>query len=549
MPSRKPSPPKPPVSKRSPGVSPGHRPRRRPLRAPPVGPSNTDAPTTVREIVVGFDEEAVANAGIAALAACPELFTHAGQLVTLVPRSIPGAALDRSPQTLRIERLPTPRLRELLSRSARWLVPRTDDPQDHIVSHVPQWVVAGIAARREWPGLRPLAGLIHTPVLRSDGTVLETPGYDPATGLYLTPNAEYPRIAARPTLSDARAAADLLVETVTHVPFATAADRAAWLTIVLTIFARFAVGAASPLYVVEDSRPASWTNELVDHTASIVGLGPVAAVEADDFIPAPRRWIDLLLAQGESLVVLRNPSVQTPTGWRRIREVLERSHATSGLTWCTTLVRAQRDLDLLRTGLSIRCESSDGLARIGPQETPHRGLRQGPTPRLAVAALTMLRAYQAAGVPDQHLVPWSGFERWSHFIRSAVVWCGYPDPVLTNVPSSEPTTSALATDAAAADLVLGWADLMVDHPGGCSARQALDALSLEPTKYPRLQAALKVFAPGPLNDRSTADRLGRCLTRLRDVEHEGYALVFVTSGNQGNRWTVRPTTTARGRER
>ncbi len=41
---------------------------------------------------------------------------------------------------------------------------------------------------------------------------------------------------------------------------------------------------------------------------------------------------------------------------------------------------------------------------------------------------------------------------------------------------------------------------------------------------------MKVFAPGPRHARGTADRLGRCLSRLRDVEHGGHALVFVRSG-------------------
>ena len=536
-----------PATRKKPVMSSSPHAHPRPRRPPPAIVPGATERTIAREIIVTFDEEAVANEGIAALATCPEVFTHAGHLVSLVPCSIPGTALDRSSPVLRIERLPLPRLRELLSRSARWLVPRSEEAGDHIVSQVPQRIVAGIAARREWPGLRPLAGLVVTPVLRPDGTVLQTPGYDPTTGLYLAPNAEYPSITTRPTRAEAQAAAELLLGIVDHVPFATPGDRAAWVAMVASIFARFAVGAASPLCIVDDTRAARWADELVDRVVAIVGADQVASIDAEDVGAGPRRLLDTLLANGESLAVLNNLSSHTPTAWRRLREALHRAHATHGVVWCAPIVRAHRDQDRPRAGLSIRCEGTDLFIN---QDAPSRPLGEpfeGPSVRLVAAALTLLRAYQAAGSPDVHLPRWPGFERWSRFVRSALVWSGCDDPVVTEVaPLDQPP----ATDAASADLVRGWAELAVDLPGGCSARQALDALKREPpTKYPHLREALKVFAPGPLDDRSTADRLGRCLTRLRDVEHEGYALVFVSSGNQGNRWTVRPTTTARARER
>lgn len=97
-----------------------------------------------------------------------------------------------------------------------------------------------------------------------------------------------------------------------------------------------------------------------------------------------------------------------------------------------------------------------------------------------------------------------------------------------------------ATEAAVADLIVGGSELAPEFSGGCSTRQALDALSrTPPERYPRLRAAVAVFAPGPLEARSTADRLSRCLTRCRDEPHEEHELVLADSGNLGNRWAVR----------
>src|SRR5262249_29908641 len=48
--------------------------------------------------------------------------------------------------------------------------------------------------------------------------------------------------------------------------------------------------------------------------------------------------------------------------------------------------------------------------------------------RLLGAALTILRAYCAAGRPDLGLPAWGSFEGWSRLVRSAIVWVDLPDP-------------------------------------------------------------------------------------------------------------------------
>jgi hypothetical protein len=66
-------------------------------------------------------------------------------------------------------------------------------------------------------------------------------------------------------------------------------------------------------------------------------------------------------------------------------------------------------------------------------------------PKLASAVLTVLRAYFAAGCPDQHLSAWGSFEQWSRVVRGALVWAGMPDPIggrkeLTETGDSETGT-------------------------------------------------------------------------------------------------------------
>jgi hypothetical protein len=48
-------------------------------------------------------------------------------------------------------------------------------------------VLSAVLAGAEWPSVPALAGIIGTPVLRRDWSLLQTPGYDGASGLYLSP--------------------------------------------------------------------------------------------------------------------------------------------------------------------------------------------------------------------------------------------------------------------------------------------------------------------------------------------------------------------------
>jgi hypothetical protein len=60
--------------------------------------------------------------------------------------------------------------------------------------------------------------------------------------------------------------------------------------------------------------------------------------------------------------------------------------------------------------------------------------------RIVIAALTVLRAYAHAGLPNQGLKAFGNFEQWSGLVRSALVWLGCADPWATNevVRESDP---------------------------------------------------------------------------------------------------------------
>src|SRR5262249_49129423 len=82
------------------------------------------------------------------------------------------------------------------------------------------------------------------------------------------------------------------------------------------------------------------------------------------------------------------------------------------------------------------------------------------------AALTILRAYCAAGRPDQGLPAWGSFEGWSGLGRSAVVWVGLPDPGETRLVLQEPADVAAESMAV---ILACWEQMDPDRQGLTSA--------------------------------------------------------------------------------
>ena len=52
---------------------------------------------------------------------------------------------------------------------------------------------------KTWPGMQTFRGIVGAPVLRPDGTLLQTPGYDQQTGLYLASKIPLDHVPEKPT--------------------------------------------------------------------------------------------------------------------------------------------------------------------------------------------------------------------------------------------------------------------------------------------------------------------------------------------------------------
>ncbi len=454
-------------------------------------------------IFVGVDEQRVVDEAVFALGRMPNVYQRAGALVHIVESSKPPRGIERPKEAPRIVRMPQPRLREVLATAARWV--RDDKDKGVVPCHPPDWAVKALDARGQWQEIPPIESVVTGPILRADGTVLQAPGYDAATGLYFVPDAHFPRMMDNPTREDAEWALDVVLEIVADFPFKTEEHRAAWLAGVLTLPARWAFTGPVPLFLT-DANVAGSGKTLANDAVGVVHTGqalPRMAAPRDD--EEARKRITAVALAGEPAVLIDNvagllgsaslDAALTGTSWSD--RILGRSEMTGALplftVWFATGNNVILGADTARRTLHIRLES--------PEERPEErtGFRHPDLlawvrenrGRLAVACCTILRAFHLAGRPDQGLKPWGSFEGWSNLVRNAVVWCGMPDPGATREELQNTADRGAAT---LRQLIAGWQE--ADPEGrGMTVAAALKLLSDHPDDYEALRAAVDEMTP------------------------------------------------------
>lgn len=491
------------------------------------------------DIFIRVEELDVADEAVAALSSLGDvnLYQRGNRLVHVVRERVEDGTLIRPPNAPLIQACAPARLRELMASSAHWLKRdgRRSAEDEWVPAHPPTWAVQAVAARGEWSGIRPLEAAIEHPILRLDGTILDAPGYDARTHLLHEPIGRVDPIALAPTIEDARAAVDVLLEVVRDFPFETPAHRASWLAGVLTSFACYAIEGPCPLFLVTANTRGAGKTLLVD-VAGIVATGrSLARTVWDPDEAEMRKRITTIALEGTPIVLLDNvgstlgnasfDAALTGTAWTD--RILGRNESASTLPlltiwWATgnnTILAADTARRTLHVRLYTEQERPEERTDFTFRE-PLRAWASRVRPRLAAAALTILRAYCAAGRPDPKLTPWGSFEAWSAIVRNALVWTGQPDPLLTRealMESSDQDAVVLR------DLLEAWHAIYGDAPRLLSAvledvdKPHAQSGSTYGERYQELREAITAFAGSDTpSTRSIAKRLQRMRGRVVD---------------------------------
>ena len=524
--------------------------------------------TGPRRVFLSHDEDTVINEVVEALAECGDngadgddhfgsVYQRSGQLVHVTETATPQASGVRLPRRmLRIRPMPAAVLRGRIS-SATMLVVEASDPKDGLRRiRPPLWLVSGIHQRGEYPRrIPPLSGLVRCPTLRQDGSVLQTPGYDSKTGLLFVPDVQFPIVPGRPSHADAKRAANQLVEVVSEFPFKSRADQSAWLTLVLTLVGRPAIEGNCPLIAIDANTRGSGKSLLCD-VAAMIAYGdsmPRKAWTRDD--DELRKVITSVALEAIPVILFDNvasvlgtanlDAALTGTTWQD--RILGKSETTGVLPLTTVFVATGNNLevgaDTARRTLFCQLESLEEHPedRSGFAIPRLMDYMQENWAELAVAAVTMLRAFIVAGRPGADTLHWGGFESWSELVRGAVLWVGLEDPVKTRevVRAADQGSYILR-------LLLDGVE-EADTGEGVTTAELVRLVSHplepdDPDKYSHLRAAVEELCGKSV----TSQKLGYRLRKYTGRVCGGRRLMRVEGHSRQRRWAVEPVADATG---
>ncbi|MBU4357173.1 MAG: hypothetical protein KKD99_06845 [Proteobacteria bacterium] len=363
----------------------------------------------------------------------PEIFVRMGELVRI------QADEDGRPI---IKELSEAGVRYYLSQAADFV---NKTQKGSIKVSPPRDLVQNVMAAPYWP-FPALKGIVEVPVLRPDGSILATPGYDPATKLYYrpVPGLECPLIPLHPTQDEAKKAAQFINDELLHgFPFVDNASRANALAALITPIVRHAIPGRVPAGI---------------NTATKAGTGKTMMQEMIGAISTGRwtpmynppiqrdndaEWskvITAALLNGSTIVcfdnvdgLLQSPSLSSAITTKVYRgRILGLSKIVDipvNVSWFINGNNVRLGGDMPRRCYWIRLDAK--MSRPWERKCfKHKDLgawvmeNQG---QLITALLTMARAWYIAGCPKPNTPKLGSFESWCDTVGGILQFAGITD--------------------------------------------------------------------------------------------------------------------------
>lgn len=315
-------------------------------------------------------------------------------------------------------------------------------------------VVQPFLARGEWRNVRLIKGIAETPVLRPDGTVLQTPGYDAATGYLYAPNAAYLPVVDHPSQDDAKRSLAKLRTLFRDFPYAPDRDgpgSVVAIAALLTVIARPAIRGPVPVFAFEASTQGSGKTLQCDvvHLIATGRPAPVGDWPVDE--EEQRKRLNSIALAAPAIALLDNIKGMLGGGTlegmvtsQRLSFRMLGSKDLIDLPWFGVLMvsgnNMQSTTDMLRRTILSRLEpdESDPTTREGLPDLP--AMVEAERAEYVRAALTVLRAYCCYGRPDAG-ARMASFVPWASLVANAIIFAGGP-----NVTLAKPSVDIAASD-------------------------------------------------------------------------------------------------------
>ena len=416
--------------------------------------------TTIRMIPGEMDR--VVDAAELALALRGQYYQYGGLIVRVV----------REPDTHNdiIKAATANTLTRALSICASW--ERYDAREkDFVVSDPGTKYVKVLHEAEQYTHLPLLRGLTRQPYLREDGSLMQVAGYDPSSGMYGVFDPGAFSIPEQPSRFQAHAALAVLQQLLTEFSFAKTHDRSAALAGMLTAAIRPSLPLA-PMFHIKAPQIASGKSYLSALIAAFAGPTTPSAYTFPSNDEECSKLLLSALLTGPSVVIFDNLTTDL-FPYKSMCSALTEEHLTGrilGVSKTATVGTRTMFLssgnnvapiaDMTRRVLTIAldpaCESPATRRFAGDP----LGLVQGARAQYVGYALTIVRAYICAGLPEQNLQPINSYGQWTRLVRSALAWLGLEDPAIGMFESmsDDPDTEMLGR------ILTAWHDKYQDRP-------------------------------------------------------------------------------------
>jgi len=307
-----------------------------------------------------------------------------------------------------------------------------------------QIVRAILVGERHWPFPR-VAGIITTPTLRPDGSLLADPGYDPESELYLLPGFQLPDIPEHPTMQDAQAALKTLTDALSEFSFKAEKgeherrlNRSLALSGLLTAQVRGSLPTA-PVHLIVADTSGTGKSYYVDLVAVIATGRLCPVITALKNMEETEKRIGSVLLSGMSIISLDNCThdlsgeLLCQLAERPVIKIRVLGRSEMPDCECHTAVFATGNNiafkgDMVRRGFMCHLEALEERPELRAFERDTLKQVAADRGRYVAAGLTIIRAYLAAGAPPV-CGPFGSYPEWSTMVRRPLVWLGEPDPV------------------------------------------------------------------------------------------------------------------------
>lgn len=477
----------------------------------------------------------IVDAGEAVLAATGRYYQRGGLIASVTTDPASGETS--------IKPVSQPALLRALSSAACWMRYDARSEAD-VVCDPPARHVQVLFDSESYQHLPALSGIARQPHLRTDGSIVREAGFDEPTGLFGVFDARRFSIPDRPSREQAQHALAELRGLLSEFAFSDACDEAAALAGILTAAIRPSLQNA-PMFHIRAPQIASGKSYLSAIIAAFSGPGTPSAAAFPTNEDECRKLLLSTLLGAPGVVIFDNLTTDL-IPFKSLCSALTEEFLTDrvlGFSKVATVGTRALFLssgnnvgpvrDMARRAITIELDpqvetpatrqfNGDPLAKVRAERA-----------RFVSLALTVIRAWIAAGRPSTNCKPLASFSQWSEWVRQPLLWLGLADPAarVFEQLAQDPDRETLGR------LLQAWRDSFGTTPTRIREAVATAETGCSDNAKTLRECLLEVAEErGEINRR----RLGRWIARHQGRIVDGQRFERAAGTTSAERWACKP---------